>query len=550
MCISRADTTKRSGCKELLMTANQYGQVQGIFNVAVVLSDHTIENQTPQTFAECLAPKARTTRLLDELSRQLCPSLEHFVVFSSIACGLGNAGQTNYGMANAIMERIIERRVRDKLPGKAIQWGPIDDVGIVAEMLARNSGIKILGTTPQRIHTCMAVMDELVCNRSPIVSSMVISNKEQQKELDLVGTVMSIIGITDIKSISIQATLTELGVDSLMNNEIRQVLERDFDIRLTTEDIRRLTVIRLAEMASNKDQLPIALDADEPAELFGLKLLANLGNESTKNANIIEGNAAAVSVDESEQCVLVIPGIEGVASDALMNFCRQLKMPAFILQLHTTHAMNDLNDVIAHVADDILELHKNRKRFCIAAYSFGTIVAIEVARLLEREPDRRGHIYLIDGCLEAVHKYVDSFYGCHRNRTDETFAMEIIARHLQNLPAQCRSESTAKLARTKTIDEQVDVFLGLFGTTKYSRGFLREYVIGGINRLAMIEDVYWKTAVPKIDADITLMQATKSFIDCSADDIDLQTNGKIERISINADHDTVLDNDDVVQMIA
>lgn len=531
------------------MTASQYGQVDGIFNLAVVLSDHAIENQTPQSFEECLAPKAQTTRLLDELSRQLCPNLEHFVVFSSVACGLGSAGQTNYGMANAIMERIIERRVRDKLPGKAIQWGAIGDVGIVAEMLARNNSIQILGTTPQRIHTCMAIMDELVNNHWPIVSSMVISHKEQQQKLDLVGTVMSIIGITDMKSVSIQATFTQLGVDSLMSNEIRQALERDFDIRLTTEDIKLLTINRLAELASVKDQLPIALKADEPAELFGPKLIENLGNESTRNANIIEGNAAAVSVGESEQCVLVIPGIEGVASDALINFCRNLKMPAFILQLHTTHRMNDLNDVIAHVTDDILELHKNRKRFCIAAYSFGTIVAMEVARLLERESDRRGHIYLIDGCLDALHKYADSFYGCHRYRTEERFGVEIIARHLQNLPAQNRSDIAAKLAKAKTMDEQVDVFIGLFGTTKYSRGFLKEYIIGCINRLAMIEDVYWKSAVPKIDANITLMLATKSFIDCSADGIDLQTNGKIERISISADHNTILDNDVVVQMI-
>lgn len=51
-----------------------------------------------------------------------------FVVFSSVSCGRGNAGQTNYGMANSVMERICEQRKRDGLPGVAIQWGAIGEV--------------------------------------------------------------------------------------------------------------------------------------------------------------------------------------------------------------------------------------------------------------------------------------------------------------------------------------------------------------------------------------------------------------------------------------
>lgn len=99
-----------------------FGAVGGIFNLAVLLRDSIFENQTVETFAESFAPKVFATRYLDELSRVLCQRLQYFVVFSSASCGRGNAGQSNYGMANSIMERIIEKRVRDNLPGKAIQW--------------------------------------------------------------------------------------------------------------------------------------------------------------------------------------------------------------------------------------------------------------------------------------------------------------------------------------------------------------------------------------------------------------------------------------------
>jgi len=61
----------------------------------------------------------------------MCPYLRHFVVFSSVTFGRGYAGQTNYGMNNSIMECICEARVRVGLPGLAVQWGVLGDVGLL-----------------------------------------------------------------------------------------------------------------------------------------------------------------------------------------------------------------------------------------------------------------------------------------------------------------------------------------------------------------------------------------------------------------------------------
>ena len=98
-----------------------------------VLQDRLLENQTEEDFITSAGPKSLATRHLDNVSRQMCPHLRHFVVFSSVSCGRGTAGQTNYGMNNSIMERICEARVRDGLPGLAVQWGAVGDVGLLAE---------------------------------------------------------------------------------------------------------------------------------------------------------------------------------------------------------------------------------------------------------------------------------------------------------------------------------------------------------------------------------------------------------------------------------
>lgn len=71
-----------------------------------------------QAFKDVCEPKCTGTANLDNETRELCSdSLDWFVVFSSVSCGRGNAGQSNYGFANSSMERICEKRKQDGFPG-------------------------------------------------------------------------------------------------------------------------------------------------------------------------------------------------------------------------------------------------------------------------------------------------------------------------------------------------------------------------------------------------------------------------------------------------
>lgn len=86
-----------------------------------MLRDGLFENQTIENFRAVSEPKVQGTMNLDTVTREMClSSLDWFVVFSSVSCGRGNAGQANYGFANSVMERLCEKRVADNLPGKMI----------------------------------------------------------------------------------------------------------------------------------------------------------------------------------------------------------------------------------------------------------------------------------------------------------------------------------------------------------------------------------------------------------------------------------------------
>jgi acyl carrier protein len=62
------------------------------------------------------------------------------------------------------------------------------------------------------------------------------------------------LGLKDLKTISQHSTLAELGMDSMMAVEIKQTLEREFEMFLSAQDIRGLTFARLTELAQSMQE--------------------------------------------------------------------------------------------------------------------------------------------------------------------------------------------------------------------------------------------------------------------------------------------------------
>lgn len=55
-----------------------------------------------------------------------------------------------------------------------------------------------------------------------------------------------------MNNLNADASLADLGLDSLMGVEIRQILERDYDIVMAMREIRQLTINKLRELVDNK----------------------------------------------------------------------------------------------------------------------------------------------------------------------------------------------------------------------------------------------------------------------------------------------------------
>lgn len=347
--MNTSDITSKSDCEQLIRAALKLGPVGGIFNLAVALRDGIFENQDAKMFTESLGPKAYATKFLDELSQKLCPVLKYFVIFSSVSCGRGNAGQSNYGMGNSIMERIMEQRHQQGLPAKAIQWGAIGDVGLLADLQENNMDMEISGTLPQRITNCLEVLDTLLNADEPVVASMVVAEKrfEDLKKGNIIDAVLNIMSIRDKKSISMDASLSRLGMDSLMGVEIQQILERDYDVVISSQEMRSLTLSQLEKRVNSKESSETVnmTNGNLPRDLEFL--LASFGDESTSDKTILKLKSA---LNSGNTKVLIIPGFEGMAGDVWHSVARSIKHPTYILQLGNATEIVDLKGMLEAVS--------------------------------------------------------------------------------------------------------------------------------------------------------------------------------------------------------
>ncbi|XP_072745100.1 fatty acid synthase-like [Anoplolepis gracilipes] len=253
--ISTADITTLSGAEYLLEESNRLAPVGGIFNLAVVLCDALFENLQETDFKIVTLPKIDITRNLDAASRKCCPLLDYFVVFSSATCGRGNSGQSNYGLANSSMERMMEKRHAADLPGLAIQWSIIGDVGLYINTIKNISFDQ--NVLPQRLTSCLATIDIFLQQPYPVLSSTVIGGKHKSvndgNKINFDEVISNILEIENVNSMNINKNFEKLGFDSLIYTKVKQILEREYNIILSFQEIRALTISKLRDLVAASD---------------------------------------------------------------------------------------------------------------------------------------------------------------------------------------------------------------------------------------------------------------------------------------------------------
>ncbi len=311
--------------------------LRGIVHAAGVLDDALLAEQSPERFARAMAPKVRGTFNLHQLTAQ--QPLDFFICYSSVMSLLGSPGQANYVAANAFLDAFAHYRQHQGKPMTSINWGLFTEVGLatvhtrvvgrLAErgmqsltleeakgvflqlLAAPRTQLGVMRLEPRKWveyypHLAGSPLWNELLHDAPVAKAAsqeapfraaLRKAPPAERLAVLKGLVAQELGHIlrlDARRIDHQTPFRQLGVDSLMSLEMRNLLERNLGeklpavLLLTYPTIEALGVhllekLALAEPVKTADGPPEPRPDSPPAEDLSLlseeELLARLQDE-------------------------------------------------------------------------------------------------------------------------------------------------------------------------------------------------------------------------------------------------------------------------------
>jgi fatty acid synthase len=261
-------------------------KIGGIFHLASSVEDMLFEQQYPSTQVHEVLRKITEFRCqgafnLDKLTRGegIMDEMAYFVVFSPVLSQITTP---------TVLEKICESRRRVGRHGLALHWGCNVDNGLMVEQMFAYDNIAELPTSyvvPSRVFSCLKIFETLLYKsfeptvwshyvpvdkywipettsimgtQYPYMTSPYTTTTTvvpQYKSLfEVLLTVLGVKDMTRIYGCESMITLGELGLDSVLALELKQLLETVYTTPLTLRDIQMLTLEKLRLIESRFPQ--------------------------------------------------------------------------------------------------------------------------------------------------------------------------------------------------------------------------------------------------------------------------------------------------------
>ncbi|GFG35347.1 hypothetical protein Cfor_10100 [Coptotermes formosanus] len=292
------------------------------------------------------------------------------------------------------------------------------------------------------------------------------------------------------------------------------------------------------EVPVERSQLLLRLYGDEASVMEPLVRLPSASGTGTD----VEDDLKAGPV------LFMLPGLEGLAS-VLQPLARNLKYQTVCLQLGNSYMGQTVQDIAQALLPHIHSRLAPRAPFRLLGYSFGGLVALELALKLEAE-GRDGNVYLVDSAPDVLQEALAQSIG----RSEDDFLTSVLRSMLKRTgPDEATSASVSKLIEEivplNSWDEKIDHFVKTSPVLRKSADYYNALGSSMVARVKAISSYKWNHK-NNVKARTILVRPAAVPIEVDEDyGLSKYCEKKVEVHFVTGNHLTILDSEDTATVI-
>ncbi|NOU10735.1 MAG: SDR family NAD(P)-dependent oxidoreductase [Nitrospira sp.] len=143
------DVTDQKALRKVIAEIPRDRPLRGVVHAAAKFDDALLINTTHTSVEDVFKTKVGGALNLHMATKDI--PLDFFVLCSSVSAIVGNVGQAAYAAANSALDGLAQWRHGQRMAAMSIQWGAIDDVGVVARTAGLSEILREKGMAPLRV---------------------------------------------------------------------------------------------------------------------------------------------------------------------------------------------------------------------------------------------------------------------------------------------------------------------------------------------------------------------------------------------------------------